>query len=163
MGEANKASDSKLREEMGARMDKQRDEINENIRNNKNLADNADKDLDNRIKSTNEVVQKNKDKEMADHTLALKNISDLDTKTANANKDTNAKLAKHTDDTASTFNEKQDQINKNKENHTHLVRTMEEKFKETDEKEEKNHKSAMDFSKSLVPRIDKINQLLDME
>jgi len=144
-------------------MDKQRDEINENIRNNKNLADNADKDLDNRIKSTNEVVQKNKDKEMADHTLALKNISDLDTKTANANKETNAKLAKHTDDTASTFNEKQDQINKNKENHTHLVRTMDEKFKETDEKEEKNHKSAMDFAKSLVPRIDKINQFLDME
>jgi hypothetical protein len=71
---------------MQARMDKQRDDLNENIRNNKNLADNADKDLDNRIKSTNEVVQKNKDKQMADHTLSLKNIGDLDTKTANHNK-----------------------------------------------------------------------------
>lgn len=144
-------------------MDKQRDEINENIRNNKNLADNADKDLDNRIKTTNEVMAKNKDKQCNDHTLALKNISDLDTKTQNSGKDTNAKLAKHMDDTATVHNEKQDQINKNKENHTLLARQMEEKFKEADDKEEKNHKSAMDFAKSLVPRIDKINQFLDME
>jgi len=148
---------------MQGRMDKQRDELNENIRNNKNLSDNADKDLDNRIKTTNEVMAKNKDKQCNDHTLALKNISDLDTKTQNANKDTNAKLSKHMDDTASTHNEKQEQINKNKENHTLLNRQMDEKFKEADEKEEKNHKSAMDFAKSLVPRIDKINQFLDME
>jgi len=144
-------------------MEKQRDELNENVRNNKNLSDNADKDLDNRIKSTNEVVQKNKDKQMADHTLTLKNIGDLDTKEANQNKDTNAKLAKHVDDTATTLNEKQEQINKSKENHTTLARTMDEKFKEADEKEDKNFKTAMDFSKSLVPRIDKINAFLDMD
>lgn len=99
------------------------------IKNNKTLADNELKDLDSRIKITNDDILKNKEKQVADHADSVKLHNDLDAKTINADKTVNEKVTKHSEDTAKSFNEKQESLNKQKELFDSFKRETEDKFK----------------------------------
>ena len=133
------------------------------IKNNKQLADNELKDIDSRIKITNEDILKNKEKQVADHAESVKLHNDLDAKTVNADANVNAKLTKHTEDTQKNFNEKQDSLNKQKESFDLHKRETEDKFKDTIEKANQENRVTHEYAQSLKPMIDKLRQFLDMD
>lgn len=110
------------------------------MKNNKQMADNEFKDMESRLKITNEDILKNKEKQVADHLESVKSNNDLDAKTLEADKNINAKLAKHTEETNKNFNEKQDSLNKQKESFDTQKRETEDKIKETVEKAEQNNR-----------------------
>lgn len=138
--ESDKAAATRLKEETNAKIERQREELSEIIKANKMQADNEFKDVDSRIKVTNEDVTRNKEKQQSDHINATKSISDLETKMMEADKNLDAKLTKHMEETQRQLNEKQDGINKNKEAHELHRKVVEEKFKEAGDKAEQNNK-----------------------